>query len=404
MSVQEISATTKVPAVCPTPRCEIPYASGRVIHVLREMNCGGAETVIMNAYRALYSRGTQFDFAVVNREPAYYDTEIGKLGGRIFRLPDPRVFGPISYYSALKRTIRSEGPFLAVHAHAHYFSGIILRAAARAAVPIRIAHSHTSRDHSHSLSRRGYRWLMMRMVREYATHLLGASQEACNDLFGAEATARGLPQGVHNAVEPDGFSPLPQDKFLLRRELGLHGNGVLVGHVGRFEEVKNHDFLIRSFVALSHRLSDVRLVLAGDGPLRTRVMQQASATGLQGRIDFLGIVPHIPRLLAALDLFLFPSRWEGLGLALVEAQAAGIPCLVSDRVPREADIGLGLTVFRSLEDGPAAWAEASAELIGASRPEWPDRFKALRAGGYDIDSLAKAFSLIYSGVATAVRI
>jgi glycosyltransferase involved in cell wall biosynthesis len=134
------------------------------------------------------------------------------------------------------------------------------------------------------------------------------------------------------------------------------------------------------------------------------VLRQASATGLQDRIDFLGVVPHIPRLLAALDLFLFPSRWEGLGLALVEAQAAGIPCLVSDRVPREADIGLGLTVFRSLEDGPAAWAEASAGLIGVSPPQWPDRLRALRAGGYDIDSLARVLSLVYSGAAPAVRI
>jgi glycosyltransferase involved in cell wall biosynthesis len=245
---------------------------------------------------------------------------------------------------------------------------------------------------------------MMRLVREHATHLLGASQEACNDLFGAEATARGLPQVVHNAVDPGRFRSLPADKFLLRRQLGLDGGGVLVGHVGRFEEVKNHDFLLRSFAALSRRFPDVRLVLAGDGPLRTRVMRQASATGLRDRVDFLGVVPHIPRLLAALDLFLFPSRWEGLGLALVEAQAAGIPCLVSDRVPREADIGLGLTVFRSLEDGPAAWADASAGLIGALPPLWPDRLKALRAGGYDIDSLARALSLVYSGAVPAVRI
>jgi len=205
--------------------------------------------------------------------------------------------------------------------------------------------------------------------------------------------------GAYGALRTDDLS-----QFLLVGELGLDGGGVLVGHVGRFEEVKNHDFLLRSFAALSRRFPDVRLVLAGDGPLRTRVMRQASATGLRDRVDFLGVVPHIPRLLAALDLFLFPSRWEGLGLALVEAQAAGIPCLVSDRVPREADIGLGLTVFRSLEDGPAAWADASAGLIGALPPLWPDRLKALRAGGYDIDSLARALSLVYSGAVPAVRI
>src|ERR1035437_2659842 len=173
MSVREMSATISVPPVCLPPRWETPNAPGRVIHVVGEMNCGGAETVIMNAYRALCPRGTQFDFAVLNRDPAYYEAEIEKLGGRIFRLPDPRNVGLIPYYSALKRTIRSEGPFLAVHGHAHYFSGIILRAAARAGVPVRIAHSHTNRDYSRSLSRRGYRWLMMSLIRRHATHLLG---------------------------------------------------------------------------------------------------------------------------------------------------------------------------------------------------------------------------------------
>src|SRR5260370_35497622 len=112
--------------------------AGRVLHVLRAMNCGGAETVIMNATRALSPLGTQFDFAVANTEPAYYEGEITKLGGRIFRIPDPSIYGPISYYAALKKTIAMEGPFLAVHSHAHYFTGIIMRAAWKAGVPIRI--------------------------------------------------------------------------------------------------------------------------------------------------------------------------------------------------------------------------------------------------------------------------
>ncbi len=368
---------------------------GRVLHIFRAMNCGGAETAVMNVYRVIRDAGIQFDFAVSTDDPAYYDAEIGRLGGRVLHLPNPKASGAMSYYTALIRLLATAGPFCAVHSHVHSFSGVTLRAASRAGVPVRIAHSHTAGDPAHSPWRQAYRWTMRTLIRRHATHRVAASAAAFVDLFGSIRTSGASETILPNGIDPTLYTDEKSDREGVCRQLGLPRDCVLVGHVGRFAPVKNHKFLLETYRELARIVPRARLVLVGDGPGRPEIESIVRKQGLGNGVDFLGLRPDVPRILSALDLFLFPSLWEGLGLAVVEAQASGTPCLASAPVPREADLGLGLVAFQDLGQGPHVWAEAAAGLLNCRRPVWVERHRALRRHGYDVGDVARSLIRIY---------
>lgn len=374
----------------------------RVLHVFRAMNCGGAETAMMNVYREIRNLGVQFDFAVMTQEPAFYDAEISHLGGRILPLPDPKISGIRAFRRALKQTLISAGPFLAVHSHVHHFSGLVLRTAHQSSIPVRVAHSHTVEgEGAKHLKRAAYRWLMKATIRRHATHLLGASLDASVDLFGV-AAKRGL-QGriLPNGIDLSSYANLDRQRSTARRELGMNSGELLVGHVGRFEPVKNHAFAVRTFYELLQKAPSARLILIGDGPLRSSIEEYVRRLGIEYLVTFMGLCSNVPRALAALDVFLFPSVREGLGLAFVEAQAAGVPCLGSSSLPREADLGIGLAAFQDLDDGPSAWAASAFALAGIPRPDWTRRKEALRNRGYDIRSVAQELAYTYCSTCEA---
>ncbi len=372
--------------------------SVRVLHVFGRMNRGGAETFIMHVYRHIDRGRVQFDFAVHSPQPGHYDEEIRQLGGRIFILPRPRPATLPAYWQAFKKVLRHKGPFVAVHSHVHFFSGIPLAIAKDQGVPVRIAYSHSTSDgKGDNLFRRMYRWYMLRLIRKSATHLLGNSRASCEALYGPLCWRDGRVEIMRLCIDPAPFALLPQDRRALRSKLGLPLDAILVGHVGRFDRPKNHRFLVEIFCVLARRLPDARLVLVGDGPLRREVERWVAEKGLEERVHFLGVRTDVPEIMGCLDVFLFPSLWEGLGIVLVEAQAAGVSCVVSDVVPDEADLGLGLWYPTSLSAGPETWAERVVEALGASPPPWEVREQALRTHGYDAREVAKRLENLYVG-------
>jgi glycosyltransferase involved in cell wall biosynthesis len=169
----------------------------------------------------------------------------------------------------------------------------------------------------------------------------------------------------------------------------------LIGHVGNFRPPKNHEFLVELMAELLPRMPEAQLVLVGDGPLRPDIEHLADRKGIRDHVLFLGVRSDVHRILGALDLFLFPSLFEGLPLALVEAQAAGLPCVTSDAIPEEADAGLGLIKIASLHDGTSKWLSLTIEQLQLPYVAWVKREEALWQTGHDIRRLADRLTGIY---------
>jgi glycosyltransferase involved in cell wall biosynthesis len=200
---------------------------------------------------------------------------------------------------------------------------------------------------------------------------------------------------VHYGIDPTPFEPLPKDRNLLRDRVGLPRDCLLIGHVGRFDVQKNHRFLVEIFGSLAARLPTARLVLVGDGPLRPQIEQLVRAKGLENHVFFLGVRSDVPEIMGCLDVFLFPSQYEGLGIVLIEAQMAGVPCVVSNVIPDEADLELGLFDRVNLESLLELWVESIMTSLHASCPDWNVRARALREKGYNIQTSSVDLERIY---------
>ncbi|MEG4519582.1 MULTISPECIES: glycosyltransferase family 1 protein [unclassified Microcoleus] len=330
----------------------------RILHVVGGMNRGGIETWLMHVLRNIDRDRFQMDFLVHTTEPCAYDEEVRALGSRIIPCLDP--FQPRLYDRNFQRLVREYGPYDIVHSHVHNFSGYVLRLAKQAGVPIRIAHSHndtSSLETKAGLSRRLYIALTKWWIARYKTIGLAASRLAAVSLFGSDwardPRCQILYCGVDLAPFRDGV-----DRFYIRSELGIPADAFVIGHVGRFEEQKNHLFLLEIAASIAQKQPNLRLLLAGDGSLRPQIQQKAIEMGLDKYVIFAGLRSDVPRLmLGAMDTFVLPSLYEGLGLVLIEAQAAGLPCVFSDVVPEEADVIKPLVQRLSLSQSPSTWAE-----------------------------------------------
>lgn len=338
--------------------------------------------MLMNYYRTMDRGAVQFDFLVHRAAPAHYDEEILSMGGRIYRMPPIRPGRYRRYFRLLDRFFEEHaGQYRIVHAHLNENSAFVLRAARRAGVPCRIAHSH--------LSGLGLDWkLPFRLYARHAlkdqpTHRFACSAAAGQWLFGKPETENGGVTMIRNAVPVRDFARNEDSRRAVRQELELEGK-LAIGHVGRFDRQKNHRYLLRVFKAVRERNPDSVLVLAGDGPLRRKAERWAAAAGLSGHVRFVGVCRDVPRLLQGLDLFVLPSLFEGLPLVLIEAQAAGLPCVVSDRVTREAD-ATGAMTFADPSGPPERWRDAILGMNAGRR----ETGEALRALGWDAEERAR---------------
>jgi glycosyltransferase involved in cell wall biosynthesis len=345
-----------------------PSGQRRVLHVVDGLERGGITTWLINVLRHMQSDLLQMDFLVHTTEPCSYDEEARSLGAQIIHCPGHRK--PWIYAPQFTSLLKQHGPYHIVHSHCHRFSGLVLLLAYRAGIPIRIAHGHSNASPvrtAEGIFRRAYFSLMDRWIDKYCTAGFAASADAAKDLFGNNWQSDPRWKILFCGIDTAQFRRV-YDRALVRAELNLPADALVVGHVGRFTQPKNHLFMLDIFsyaVKIEPRL---RLVFVGDGPEEEAVRQIAEQNGLNGNVLFLGSRPDVPRLLlSCIDLFLFPSVSEGLGLALVEAQAAGLPCLVSDAVPKEADLVPSLLRRLPLSKGPCEWAKQLLDAIATPR-------------------------------------
>ena len=360
----------------------------RVLHVLHSMNCGGAETLLMHLYRGMDREQVQFDFLVNVFDDMFYQREIERLGGRIYRMPFLTKTTPPVYAHALYRFFRAH-PYRIVHSHLETTTGLILREAKRAGVPVRVAHSHTS-----AFSHAGWKAVPENLFKAYcrtkivpnATQLYACSEKAAAWLYGRHAAESEL---LRNGIDTNSCAFDETIRAQMRSALGIADDRKVFGHVGRFIDLKNHAFLLEAFARLHAESAQSLLLLVGDGPLTESMQERARALQLGDSVRFLGLRDDVPHLLQAMDCFVLPSRVEGLPLVIVEAQAAGLPCLVSDAVSPMAD--LSACSFRFLPLETDAWVNAMRAPM--SRAAGADRIVA--DAGYDAHKQAQALQSFY---------
>ncbi|MCA1061471.1 glycosyltransferase family 1 protein [Rossellomorea aquimaris] len=327
----------------------------RILHIVGAMNRAGTETMLMNLYRNINHHEIQFDFVSYSEEKAHYDHEIIELGGKVIRLSQT---GSIM---ELYQAIKQNGPYEAVHSHTLFHCGIASAAAYLAGVKIRISHAHTTEDNEEGLVRRMYITAMRKMIKVFSTHLLACSKEAGEYLFGAGAAHQSNYSYFPNVIEFEKLLTCPPSLFnQFKIEEGL-GKSIVIGHIGRFIPAKNHDFLLDVMKSLIKRNPNCKLLLVGEGDLKKHIEKRIENEGLKESIRLVGIREDIGTMLHSMDVFVFPSLYEGLGLVLLEAQASGLPCVVSEAIQPEADLQIGLVTQLQLRDGPEVWAGAIVE-------------------------------------------
>ena len=354
----------------------------RILQVVTYMGRGGLETMLMNFYRHIDREKLQFDFLVHRSERAAYDDEIESLGGRIYRLPQ-LVPWSAGYLTSLNNFFDEYPEYKVIHVHQDCLSSVILKAAKQHDIPVRIAHSHNA-NQDKNLKYPIKLWYK-RSIPKYATNLFACGKDAGDWMFG------GAPYKIiNNAIDAASYTYSPETRLRVRTELELDDRFV-VGHVGRFNPQKNHTFLIEIFAALLKKEPNAVLLLVGNGDDMPKAEAKAQSLGIAEHVLFLGVRSDVADLMQAMDVFVFPSLYEGLGIVLIEAQASGMPCVVSDVIPSEAYL-TDLVTSEKLSASPDTWAEKILEMRNTPRT---DRHAEIAAHGFDITTEAVKLQEFY---------
>ncbi len=368
----------------------------RILHVLGKLDRGGAETWLVQVLRHIDRQKYQMDFLVHTTEPGAYDEEVRGLGSRI--IPCLRPSSPATYARNFRRVLREYGPYDVVHSHVHHYSGYVLMLAAMCGVPVRIAHSHNDTRFAEAtagLSRQTYLRAMRELIRTACTNGLAVSSEAGQDLFGGHWQDSDHLQLQHLGIDLSRFE-IEVDKMQVRSSLNIPEDAFVIGHVGRFSGQKNHAFLVEIAREVIARHQSAIFLLVGEGALRLAIEQKVKECSLQDHFVFAGSRADVPVLMkGAMDLLLFPSLYEGLPITLVEAQAAGLRCLVSDRISKEAEVLPGFVHQMALSDSPAQWAIRLLDLIATAGASFPESLRAALASR-SISNSARDLVAIYA--------
>lgn len=357
----------------------------RVLHILQRMEAGGSQALLMNIYRNIDRSKVQFDFLVHYKEKQFYDDEIEKMGGKIYRLSVREDYNFFRYYRELNNFFKNHNEYKVVHGHMHSLGAIYLYCAKVNGIPVRIAHAHnnsTSND-----IKKPIKEIMTKYYKKSANILFACSRVAGKYMFGDSEF-----RIINNAIDTDKFISDNEIRNKIRTELGIKDKFV-IGHVGRFELQKNHKFLIDIFNEYRKKNNDAVLVLVGKGSLEKSIKEKVLSLGIQDYVYFLGNRSNMAEIYQAFDVFLFPSLYEGLGIVAVEAQTAGIPVICTKDLPEEINLS-SLYNTVSLDDDISIWIEKINEAAMNSDAH-SNMSKIIKSSGFEIKYLAKEFEEFY---------
>lgn len=359
----------------------------KVLHVLSKMSFGGVQSVVMNYYRHIDSSKIQFDFVVQSSENFFYDEEIKRLGGKIYQVA-PIHSNRKQFERDFFRVLIENPEYKIVHCHQNFLNIVPLRIAKKAGVPIRISHSHSNYKAS-SFIKEMQRKVFRTIIAYYATDYFACSRVAAQWLYGHHSKSSKC-KIINNAIETKKYFFDPGIRFKKRKELGIDKELVLI-HVGMFTDSKNHEYLFKVFEKVHNKNINTLLLLVGDGENRSKLMKAAKECSGSNNIIFLGKRDNVHEYLMAADYFVFPSKYEGLGMSVIEAQMSGLPCIVSDVVPREVDL-FGDVSFISINETPETWANV---IIQNNTSRILHSIESIMNTNYEIEIEAKKLSDYY---------
>ncbi len=359
---------------------------------------GGVESFLMTYYRAISRERVQFDF-LCNTETVAYEEEIRALGGEVFKIC-ARSKNAARYRQELYSFFKARAQdYCAVWVNVCSLANIdYLKMAKKFGIGCRIIHSHNAQNMD-SFARGLLHRLNRSFTERYATHFWACSSLAADWFFSKKLQCSDRFKIIPNAIDCSAFAFSKAARDEVRRELSV-SDKLIIGNIGRLHRQKNQLFLLDIFKAILARRSDAYLLLVGGGEDEQKLRQRAKELKIEGNVSFLGVRTDIPRLLSAIDLFVFPSAFEGLGISLLEAQATGLPCFASaDVIPAEA-AATELVSFISLKKSATAWAEQI--LSRADAAERPDTHSQLAAAGFDICASVSSLQTFFENVSKYV--
>lgn len=374
----------------------------RILHVVPSLERGGIETWLMHMLRRTDPARHAVDFLVLYRTAGAFAPEAQSLGCHVSTSPEPQNLWQL--WRGFAAMLRAHGPYEIVHSHVHHFSGLIMRMGAWHGVPVRIAHSHNDTrlvERYASWRRRLYLRLMKRWVQRFATDRIAVSRSAAEDLFGPDWTSDRRCRIIPCGIDLTAFAGA-DCRPAVRQALGLPKDALVIGHVGRFQERKNHRFLLEIATEAFARDATARLLLVGDGELKPVIEARAAELRISDRIVFTGARADVAALMQAMDVFVLPSYYEGLGLVLLEAQALGIPCVLSDRLPEEADVVPGLMHRLPLTAPAATWIKVIFKAVASPRPSADQACRVLSQSEFTIERSVDSMFRVYGAALGAI--
>lgn len=363
----------------------------KILHVVGDsMSRAGRETFIMNLYRSIDTTKYQFDFLVHSDKKGDFDEEICEIGGTIYRIiPDLNktyLIRVLKRFFDTYRFLKENKSYSSIHIHTSAATSLVeLLASYFSNYNIRIVHSHSTNTRKNKTHK-----LFYKFIRHFSTHRFACSELAGQWMFGKKFKKIKNSRVINNGINTNAFFYDSDKQRNIKRELNFEDKFV-VGHIGRFTKVKNHDFIVDIFYQVQKKNHNAVLLLIGDGDLRPDIENKVKALNLTNYVKFAGVREDIDDVLLAMDIMVFPSFYEGLPVTLIEAQATGLKVLASDAVSREADL-TGLIRYVSLDKSAIEWSDIVIEEANYIRKNQSDSIKKKR---YDIGGIVNELCNVY---------
>lgn len=361
----------------------------RVLQVLGGLNRGGAETMIMNLYRAMDKSQVQFDFIIHNANENAYVDEVKSLGGKVYVFPQFTFKNCLSYKKHWNNFIKEHQEYKILHSHVRSYAIIFIRIAKKHGLKT-IVHSHSTSNGSGMKAR--IKGLLQLSLRKESDYLFACSKISGEWLFGKKAVCASNYRMIKNAIDTNKYIIDASTRYEYRKQLNV-GDKTVYGHVGRLSEPKNHRFLLEIFNDIVKKDANSVLLIVGSGSYRQQIELWIQEIGLEEHVIMTGARGDIPQLLCAMDVFLFPSLWEGLPVTVIEAQAAGLPCLVSNKVTAEVAVSEAVE-YLPIDQGTECWVERAL----SSRGKRFDVIDDIKTAGFDVNHSAKELAEFYRSI------
>ncbi len=366
----------------------------RILHVSGRMDKGGAECRNMDIYREIDRAKIQYDFLTHVDYKCFFDDEINSLGGNVYGLPRLNWKNYFKYKKALNDFFSTHKQYKVIHGHMTSNGFIYHKIAKKHGIHVRIAHSRCGTNKVNFTFKNKIRNICHILLRPYVTHKFAVSKLAGENVFGKKAVSNGEVRIIPNAIKTDIYTYDKNKRLKIREKLNINDDTFLIGHVGRFEEQKNHNFLLDIFKKIHNKNSNTKLMLVGGyGTLQEIIKEKTKQLELENNVIFMGVRNDVPDLMQAMDMLLFPSFMEGFPGVVLESQASGLKCIVSDTITKEVNL-TGLVEYISLKKPDKYWADKTIDIINNGynrRNTYDDIVKK----GYDIKNVAKWYEDFY---------